>query len=47
MEVAVQTAGPTPWLVMAVTIVSLVLWAGILYVGVQLVRVLHRLLRKL
>jgi len=47
MVTAVQTAGPTSGLVIAVTIASLVLWAGILYVGVQLVRVLHRLLRKL
>jgi hypothetical protein len=47
MEAAVQTAGPTSWLVIAVTIASLILWVGILYVGVQLVRVLHRLLRRL
>jgi hypothetical protein len=47
METVVQTAGPTSWLVIAVTIASLILWAGIVYVGVQLVRVLHRLLSKL
>jgi len=47
METAVQTVGPTSWIVTTLTIASLVLWAGILYVGVQLVRVLHRLLRKL
>jgi hypothetical protein len=47
METVVQTAAPARWVVYIVDGVNLILWAGVIYIGVQLIRVLHRLLRKL
>ncbi|MEW5826312.1 MAG: hypothetical protein AB1778_05720 [Candidatus Bipolaricaulota bacterium] len=47
MVTEIQTTGPALWIPLITTIASLMVWGFIIYVVVLVVRVLHRLLRRL